>query len=285
MLRMAHRIATTPFDKLAVVTETNEYDSQLRDRWSHIQNLSSATSLVVDNVHEYQSSLPDNAMNWTEDLPACRPIFTDMIIEWKVTTGTYLNKLGVDFAACEIEDYAEKQSAGIAFMLYRKGCLFFTDFGAIVNFNENGSLAEPPILALKNKSKHNETYLRYAREICPHLIYTTLLSLAFCHCKNVTRTDAGQSCEPDRPWARKHNPPQIKYHVLNINPMKEVLRTEGGSETNGIQKSLHICRGHFRRCERPFGRDKPQTMWISSHTRGKAERGIVLKDYSIGTPK
>ena len=34
--------------------------------------------------------------------------------------------------------------------------------------------------------------------------------------------------------------------AMNIEPLKAILRTEGRSDQVGVQKALHICRGHFR---------------------------------------
>lgn len=66
--------------------------------------------------------------------------------------------------------------------------------------------------------------------------------------------------------------------------MKKVLRTEGQSETTGLKRALHICRGHFAH----YGDDKPLfgkytgTFWRPMHARGKVEQGVVVKDYKIG---
>jgi hypothetical protein len=37
----------------------------------------------------------------------------------------------------------------------------------------------------------------------------------------------------------------LKYHTIEIEPMKKVLRHEGRIETEGLKRALHICRGHF----------------------------------------
>jgi len=72
---------------------------------------------------------------------------------------------------------------------------------------------------------------------------------------------------------------------LEIDPMKEVLRTEGQVATVGLQKALHICRGHFKTYdEKPlFGRLKG-TFWWPQTLRGSANQGVVLKDYAVKAP-
>lgn len=113
-----------------------------------------------------------------------------------------------------------------------------------------------------------------------------LLAISFLHCKNV----AVQDVEPraltprevkagQRPW--------VTYKTLDINPMRRVLRAEGGEEANGLRRALHVCRGHFA----TYGEDRPLfgrlagRFWIPSHVRGSAERGAVVKDYRVNTPK
>ncbi len=68
--------------------------------------------------------------------------------------------------------------------------------------------------------------------------------------------------------------------------MKEVLRREGGSETNGLKKALHICRGHFATYspEHPLFGKFTGTFWKPAHVRGSQEHGIVVKDYVIKVP-
>jgi hypothetical protein len=107
------------------------------------------------------------------------------------------------------------------------------------------------------------------------------LGISFMHCKNVVQTQA--PIANGKRWHKQHKQPEIKFRTLNIEPMKTVLRTEGGSETNGIKKALHICRGHFATYteEKPlFGRLVGQ-FWKPSHTRGNIKHGAVVKDYSV----
>lgn len=112
-----------------------------------------------------------------------------------------------------------------------------------------------------------------------------LLAISFLHCKNV---EIKLDVPPD-PLSRKHNKrygrPLIRYHVLNIRPMRTILRKEGRIETEGLEKALHICRGHFKdyRTDGLFGRYKG-IYWWSDHVRGHPRRGLVLKDYNVLNP-
>lgn len=109
------------------------------------------------------------------------------------------------------------------------------------------------------------------------------MAISFMHCKNVVQYDATDTEGPSDKWRRRQRAPVIRYHVLDINPMKEVLRTEGGVETNGLKKALHICRGHFATytAEKPLFGNFVGTVWKPAHVRGDIKQGAVVKDYSV----
>lgn len=119
--------------------------------------------------------------------------------------------------------------------------------------------------------------------ITSHQFFPAALAISFMNCKNVVRRDVTDEEGPSAKWLRRQKAPEIRYHVLDINPMKEVLRTEGDIESNGLKKALHICRGHFVTYteERPLFGKVTGTFWKPSHVRGSVEHGIVDKDYRV----
>lgn len=123
-------------------------------------------------------------------------------------------------------------------------------------------------------------------ESCRALLYPAFLSLSFLNCKNVVRHVHNPSEVANRVRAKQRLQPLLKYYTLNINPMREVLRKEGGSERTGLRKALHICRGHFATytSERPlFGR-VTGTFWKPSHVKGTPTQGVIGKDYRPASP-
>lgn len=113
-------------------------------------------------------------------------------------------------------------------------------------------------------------------------------ALSFMNCKNVT-IDAQ---EPDRQINRERRKaglkPFVRFHTINIEPMRSVLKSEGGIEENGLKRALHICRGHFATySDRMFGREleTPVTVWRPAHVRGSAKEGLVISDYRVSGPK
>jgi hypothetical protein len=65
--------------------------------------------------------------------------------------------------------------------------------------------------------------------------------------------------------------------------MKKVLKTEGDSDSVGVQKAMHICRGHFKNYTEGKGLfGKYHGMyWVDSHVKGNKDFGTVNKDYNI----
>lgn len=118
------------------------------------------------------------------------------------------------------------------------------------------------------------------------LIRPALLAISFMHCKNVVQKVQPPAEFEIKRAQKKGYPTPITYRVLEIEPMKQVLRTEGKSEQVGLQRALHICRGHFKTyADKPlFGRVKG-TFWWPSTVRGSLSHGAVIKDYAVQAPK
>lgn len=115
------------------------------------------------------------------------------------------------------------------------------------------------------------------------MVVPVLLANSFLACKNVTASDVAPHPKLAKAQLKKRGVPKVTYKVLDIGPAKEVLRTEGDIEHNGLQKALHICRGHFAH----YGPDAPLfgkytgAFWHPMHTRGSAKNGVVVKDYRV----
>jgi hypothetical protein len=110
-------------------------------------------------------------------------------------------------------------------------------------------------------------------------------AFAFMHCKNVSLESPPVSRQVRRQAERKGTP-LLDDRVLNIEPMKGVLRTDGGLDEAGPKVALHICRGHFKDYrDGPglFGKHKSVYWWEGS-VRGSLARGNVEKDYQVNPP-
>jgi hypothetical protein len=114
-----------------------------------------------------------------------------------------------------------------------------------------------------------------------------LLTISFLHCKNVLLTDVQPPIKRVHNKAAKRRGEKdiipMRYKVLDIKPMRQVLKNEGSEDTQGTSKALHICRGHFKHYENGrglFGKYKG-TYWFPEQTRGTLKQGLVDKDYRI----
>ncbi len=118
-------------------------------------------------------------------------------------------------------------------------------------------------------------------------IYPAFLALSFLHCKNVALDANEPPLKPSRKHQRNHGRPLTKYYTLEIEPMRQTLKTEGKSDEVGVRRALHICRGHFA----TYTPDKPLfgkvtgTFWRDAHVRGSKKHGEVVKDYRVNQPR
>ena len=168
--------------------------------------------------------------------------------------------------------YNAKPLFGAPLWLGLYAYLFVTGSGRIVTWNAIGPTVD--VFASQD-----------GRAGLSSLLHVFGLGLSFMHCKNVRQVDAVDH-RGDR-FHRDKKVPAFTFRTLEIDPMREVLRREGRSDEVGIQKALHICRGHFATYseERPlFGRHVG-TFWKPDHVRGNAARGVVEKEYTVAAPE
>ena len=119
------------------------------------------------------------------------------------------------------------------------------------------------------------------------LLMPAWMALSFMHCKNVTTRHIEPPAKLSKAWKRKNGRPLARHYVLDIEPMRQVLQTEGNVDEVGLKQALHICRGHFKTYtpDRPlFGRTTG-TFWWPMTARGHSPAGVVSKDYRVLAPK
>lgn len=143
----------------------------------------------------------------------------------------------------------------------------------------NGQLAEDMsynvLLPLSTEEKAQSAAMTIMA-CAPFMFATSLL-----HCKNVEMEPRRASRQIRRRAEREGQPPPSDFHVLTIEPMKKVIRYEGGSESIGLKRALHLVRGHFSdyRQRGLFGKHKG-IYWWNPMVRGTADR-VVEKSYRI----
>lgn len=118
-------------------------------------------------------------------------------------------------------------------------------------------------------------------------MHPALLAVSFMHCRNVKLIDNAV----DPPLAKKYHQRTgiwpTSYHTLEIEPLKQILRREGGSDKVGVAKAMHICRGHFKDYRQGaglFGKYH-QLVWQPSVIRGTKGDQAPPREIKIKLPK
>lgn len=123
----------------------------------------------------------------------------------------------------------------------------------------------------------------YLQNVFLPLYRPVQFAISLMHAKNVTLVDAAIPRHERRRAARK-GLPLIQYKTLVIEPFKKQVRNEAAaSGESEIHRALHICRGHFATYteDAPLFGKYTGTYWRPMHVRGRADVGIVHKDYKI----
>lgn len=246
------------------------------------QLLEDAEIINIQNVWDYVLSIndtasPSNPVEWKwDDFPNLAPPFETFFMEFQFTTGY---RGGCLFHASEDDNkwlmsvsYFQEQYYGD-----RKVCVPGPHMLRL-EIDKSGRLLEigkrSPVFWKESDLPTNEDWLWFDTRV----EVPVFLAISFLHCKNVVLEEH----HPSVPGKRNRHGPHITFKTLNIKPMQKVLRDEGNAETTGLKMALHICRGHFKTFSGKglFGK-YTGTYWWDSQVRGKAESGIVIKDYEV----
>jgi hypothetical protein len=113
-----------------------------------------------------------------------------------------------------------------------------------------------------------------------------LLAVSLANCRNTKRIEHAPRPKLSKRCEAVYGKPAVKYYTLEIDPIKRILETEGRIGEVGLQRALHLCRGHFadyRNGNGLFGKHKG-LFWVGPHLRGSAKQGVVIKNYEIKAP-
>jgi len=118
------------------------------------------------------------------------------------------------------------------------------------------------------------------------LLQPCLMSVCFLHVKNVTMERVTPAPPVQKKAKKRYGEPLCTYHVLQVQPFKQVLEKEGNVSQTGIRKAMHLCRGSFHHYGDEFGKGKlfgkiSGSFWVPAHIRGAIEQGMVDKSYKM----
>ena len=104
-----------------------------------------------------------------------------------------------------------------------------------------------------------------------------VFGLSLVNCKNVVVSEVTPPERLSRKHARKRGEPLTSYYVLDIEPMRRILDSEGEAQTKGSatrSTSAEVTSRPAPRIHPLFGK-RVGTYWWASQVRGKAEEGVV----------
>jgi hypothetical protein len=112
----------------------------------------------------------------------------------------------------------------------------------------------------------------------------TLLAISFLHCKNVQLVDNPIDPKLVKRYRERHGGhTPTPYKTLVIEPLKAVLRGEGRAHEHGLQKAMHICRGHFADYTQGrglFGKYHGK-FWIPAIVRGTKGKAAPAREIEV----
>ncbi len=116
-------------------------------------------------------------------------------------------------------------------------------------------------------------------------LWVAAMTYSFIHCRNTVICDHTPAPKLAKANQRRGKPPLVSFKTLEIEPVKQILNSNGRAEVNGLKKALHICRGHFKdyREHGLFGKVKG-LYWWDMHIRGNIKQGVAAKEYAMPKP-
>ena len=251
--------------------------------------------LLIDNVADYYYASDQEYWDLRRDFPNLAPPYPAFWVESKMARKIHSKECGdtdmasivphgrigslihgLDPAAWTGQDIPENTR----WILW---CELFIDYGErdatvtgphgsmFMCVDSDGAIIETPWI----QSLTDEKYHPYVRSYITFL-YPAFLAMSFLHCKNVTVVEEQVPKPLAKKYAARHGIQPTRYKTLVIEPLKKILRHEGGAhEHRNIQKALHICRGHFRdyREGRGLFGKYHQLVWQPSIVRGAKGKG------------
>jgi hypothetical protein len=255
--------------------------------------------IVADNVAAYYASVTSPGKNLSDIVSVVVPPFQRVFVEVQAARDdNSTNQLGLRSWGVLFEDATENcdWSASFGHREYR-----WVFGAAVVGEWRKGEpvgpllryllpLTEDGTLFQGEKDGFGSLFLadgelpipRWDYAVTP-LLGSCLLALSFMHCKNVDIAIVEPPAALSKKHARRYGEPLSSYRVLEIEPMRQALHSDGHVSTAGLRQALHICRGHFK----TFTDDAPLfgrltgTYWWDAHVRGAAAFGSISKDYRI----
>lgn len=283
---------------------------QLQDAWTNIAKHTRSLLmdpalpvLLIDNVAEFYYTSDQEYWDLRDDFPNLAPPYPAFWAECRLIAKIHSKECG-DHDLTSLIPHGRvgvlihavdpKQAKGEGIPEHAKWilwCELFVDFGrrngitadgphgsVFLCIDEHGVIIEKPWMQSLADERDGDMMVKYMTWFNP-----VFLAISFMHCKNVVVVDN----EVPKPLAKKYHRRTgihpCRYKTLVIEPLKQILRTQGRSGEVGLQKALHICRGHFkdyREGRGLFGRYH-QLVWQPSIVRGSKGKSAPPREIEV----
>lgn len=251
--------------------------------------------IEMSNVSRYYYESEQEYWDLRDDFPNLAPPYPAMWFESKMQKRIHSKDCGdTDVAALvpngrvgavihaldpATQKFEGEPPAGTKWVLW---CELYIDFGRrgvtcegphgsiFLCVSAEGAILETPWMQSYIDDVHHDPQAVDLMESIITWLYPAFLTICFLHCKNVTMVENAVPKPLAKKYREKHGITPTSYKTLVIEPLKQILRREGGSDKVGVQKALHICRGHFRDYREGrglFGKYHGQ-FWMPSIVRG-----------------
>jgi len=235
----------------------------------------------IDNVTEYMYA-QSREWDFVADFPNVAPPFEEAWFEFRSRDPAIpRGRIGIFMAALSVDNGFEcpNQDALLEWLQnarWLEAFYIFLDFGrhrgimgpigvVRIPVDEKGQVTRTPSIYSYGAYDPEEKDLQ-------NFYAPVLLAISFLHCKNV-RVVSEKPPEPvAKKYERQHGIKPTPVKILELHPLKEILRREGRSDVIGLKRALHICRGHFRDYREGhglFGKHH-QLVWMPQIVRGKS---------------
>ena len=124
---------------------------------------------------------------------------------------------------------------------------------------------------------------KFAKDFQDGQVAAVLFCLSMLNCRRQTELIERPDLNPPDKWLRRQKQPKLRYHTLNIDPLKKMLKYDSAADPTGRELAWHLCRGHWKHytAEKPLFGSYVGSVWCPPHAKGKKENGVVLKEYAI----
>lgn len=262
------------------------------------EGLSVATRIDISNVAEYwHSDASSSEFDWLTDFPNLAPPFEAFWMEYQIpqneriiaeqAEARAMGALSTTHVGSLILGHESEDGWCLECFMFVQGSDNMVWGGmrtVLILVDKAGEIKEPPKVAVS--ARISEEYMPMFVDLVD--ISAMALAISLMHCKNVALEDAPDTrTRQQRRYDDRKGTKPVEFKTLVIDPMKQVLKTEGGADQHGIRRALHTCRGHFKTytAEKPrFGRDVGM-FYVRPHLRGSADVGMVGKDYKVKAPR